>query len=196
MFLFCRYVQGTSSWQKLQYKHCNVHVVVEIIRVYRYCRAHPPSESGCSSQFQGMGGGGGVKGLVPSHAIYNIFLFSNSYRDGQERERKKKTPGEMKGDRKWMIYSCKIHTGSVLIPCIRSAVEAGETEATGALETLLFFFLESANHVARHRTCQWVPVVNIKTAHFLWLIEAAKKKNLIHVRLQSDHVTTNEKALC
>ena len=48
---------------------------------------------------------------------------------------------------------------SVLILCIRSAVEGGrggergggETEAARALESLLFF-LESANHVAR--TCQ------------------------------------------
>lgn len=72
----------------------------------------------------------------------------------------------MKGDRKTDVNDLFMQNShsSVLILSIRSAVERGGTKAAKALECLLFF-LESANHVAR--TCQYVPVVNIKTAHSL-----------------------------
>lgn len=55
--------------------------------------------------------------------------------------------------------------GSVLILRIRSAVKTGETEAAGALESLLFFFPEVC------KSCSTVRATNFQspalTAHFL-----------------------------
>lgn len=112
-----------------------VSIAVQRIRVYRQCRAYPPPRLGCSSQFQGRG----LKGWVPSCTIYNIFLFSNSYRDGQQREKNKRNNVKWSKTEVNDLFMQNSHC-YVLIPCIRSAVEG-----RGRLWRARCFFLESAN---------------------------------------------------
>lgn len=106
-------MQGTSSWQKYNINTVCVHCscnnqAIQILSATSTSRIW---------LFISSSGHEGVKGWAPSCTIYSIFLFSNSYRDGQQRGRR----SEIEANDLFMQNS----QSSVMIPCVRSAIEVG-----------------------------------------------------------------------